>query len=95
MSESVQKFITYLTVERNSSEHTAAAYMRDIKQFCQLVFDDENFDNFSAVEADHARIFVVKLFEMKTGKSSTARKLSSLRSFFRFLLRRQSLYNNQ
>ncbi len=90
----LKRFENYLVNERNCSEHTVNAYIRDIKQFCQLVFQDENFNDFAVVDRDNARYFLVKLFENKTGKSSTARKLSSLRAFYRFLLREGIINEN-
>ena len=83
----LDRFENYLAVERNYSTHTVNAYIRDIRQFCQLVFQDSKFSDFAAVDRDNARHFLVRLFENETGKNSTARKLSSLRSFYRFLMR--------
>lgn len=94
MNDMLKNFEKYLLVERNSSDHTIDAYMRDIKQFCKMVFDDENFSDFTSVDQNHARIFQVKLFEEKISKNSTLRKLSSLRSFFRFLLREGLISEN-
>lgn len=94
MNDMLKNFEKYLLVERNSSDHTIDAYMRDIKQFSKMVFDDENFSDFTSVDQNHARIFQVKLFEEKISKNSTLRKLSSLRSFFRFLLREGLISEN-
>ena len=87
MSELLERFEKYLMYERNSSEHTSNAYIRDIRQFAELVFGDKKFSDFAAVDQNHARIFQVKLFEAELSKNSTLRKLSSLRSFYRFLMR--------
>lgn len=94
MNKLPEQFKNYLRTERNCSEHTLDAYMRDIKQFCKLVFDDENFSDFLIVDREHARIFLVKLFEEKLSKNSSLRKLSSLRSFYRFLLREGLIKEN-
>lgn len=94
MSNWVENFKKYLLYERNGSPHTADAYLRDIRQFCKLVFEDENFSDFASVDRNHARIFTVKLFEENKSKTSTSRKISSCRSFFRYLLREGVIENN-
>ena len=63
MDDWLKKFERYLIVERNGSEHTAAAYIRDIRQFFKLVFDDEEFSDYGAVDRDNARLLVIKLFD--------------------------------
>ena len=84
MDDWLKKFERYLIVERNGSEHTAAAYIRDIRQFFKLVFDDEEFSDYGAVDRDNARLLVIKLFDENVSANSSARKISSCRSFFRF-----------
>lgn len=94
MSDWLKKFENYLILERNGSEHTVDAYMRDIRQFCRMVMDDENFSDFAVVDQDHARTFMVRLFEEGISKTSIARKIASCRSFFRFLVREELLDSN-
>lgn len=94
MDDWLKKFERYLIVERNGSEHTAAAYIRDIRQFFKLVFDDEEFSDYGAVDRDNARLLVIKLFDENVSANSSARKISSCRSFFRFLLREGVVENN-
>ena len=94
MNDLLKNFENYLNTERNCSEHTVDAYMRDIRQFAKLVFDDENFSDFAITDRDHARVFQVKLFEQQLGRNSTLRKISSLRSFYRYLLREGVISEN-
>jgi integrase/recombinase XerC len=94
MIDRLKQFEIYLTVERNGSKHTADAYLRDIRQFCKLVMGDENFSDFTSVDNNHARLFMVKLFEENISKNSTGRKIASCRSFFRFLLREGVIESN-
>jgi integrase/recombinase XerC len=93
----IKEFDTYLSVERNASVHTRSAYRRDLVQF-------ENFLKSSgrgvkrevdagAIDAASVTSFVASLY-MRSSKASIARKLSTLRSFFRFLVTRGVLVSN-
>ena len=94
MSEQLNYYLRSLELERNASSHTIAAYRRDIVQFAELICGDPEFDQWGTVEADQARTFVFELFNRGESKSSIQRKLSALRSFFKFLLRQQVVKGN-
>lgn len=82
----LEEFIRHLRGERNASEHTVTAYAHDIIEFAQLVRNsDESFDDWKSVDLEQARTFQMKLFEAGDCKRSQRRKLSALRSFFRYL----------
>ena len=88
-------FIRYLRDERSASEHTIESYSLDIRQFVQLMRDGRpDFDAWSEVDQMDARTFLVRLHESEIGKTSILRKMSSLRSFFRFLLREETVTAN-
>lgn len=88
------QYIHYLKTERNASEHTISAYGRDIREFGSKIRDDENFSDWLSVDHDQARAFVMKLFEAGDSKRSIQRKLSALRSFYRFLLKHDLAESN-
>ena len=94
MSEQLNCYLRSLELERNASSHTIAAYRRDIVQFAELICGDPEFDQWETVETDQARTFVFELFNRGESKSSIQRKLSALRSFFKFLLRQQAVKGN-
>lgn len=88
MNASITDFINYLKNERNASSHTLDSYQRDILQFVRLVHDsDENFSAWDATDLYGARTLVTTLQAEGLGKASVMRKVSALRSFYRFLVR--------
>lgn len=88
--ETLQLFLRFLEGERNASAHTINSYRIDILQFAELSLDckaDQKQIPWTSATVADARSFVVKLQENGVGKTSTTRKLSALRSFYRFLER--------
>lgn len=85
---STDSFLDYLQYERNYSENTVARYREDIEQFCEFIQDKKN-GGIAPEEADAKviRKWVISLMK-KYAASSVNRKLSSLHSYYRFLLRR-------
>ncbi len=90
----IDDFCRYLRAERQASDHTIAGYRRDIGQFAALVAGDPDFDNWAEVDADQARTFLFELHQRGDSKSSMQRKLSALRSFFRYLQREERVGGN-
>lgn len=79
-------FETYLFAEKRYSEHTVAAYMMDVQsmfQFSQL----EAFTDLQEVSHHTVRAWIVDLVEMNLSNRSINRKLSSLRTFFKWAKR--------
>ncbi len=91
MQTLVQRFARYLDIERNLSPHTLKAYRRDVEEFRRFL--EEHFpetthgtDRLRRVDHRVLRRYLA-LLHGKNGKTSIGRKLSALRTFFRFLLR--------
>ena len=83
-----ESFLEYLSLERNYSERTVVSYEADLTQFeTYLKGVDEALD-YTVVDADLVRGWVMQLMEHQYTETSVNRKLSSLRSFYRYLLRK-------
>ncbi|MBR0453232.1 MAG: tyrosine recombinase XerC [Bacteroidales bacterium] len=82
----VEQFIQYLRYERNYSSHTVLAYRKDLEQFSHFLTDEYGVDDLSRADADMIRFWLLRLMEEGLSARSVNRKLSSLKSFWRYLL---------
>ncbi|MFU8780294.1 MAG: tyrosine recombinase [Kiritimatiellia bacterium] len=92
----VAGFVRYLEAERNASDHTLAAYLQDIEQFAGFVWETEHKAPYDWPQVDrfHARRFLMVFQKSGAAPATTARKLASLRSFFRYLEREAVIVTN-
>ncbi len=80
----LEKFIAYLQVEKRFSAHTVIAYQNDVQQFLDFSAIT-NIDELKEVSAKLIRGWMVQMIESGNENKSVNRKLSSLRSFYRWL----------
>ena len=93
-ADAVDDFMTYLEVERDASPHTRAAYRRDLQEVARLYAEREGAaPDPASFSVDDVREHVAALF-VTHDAASIARKLSALRSMFRFLLDRGRIESN-
>jgi integrase/recombinase XerC len=91
----VEQFVRHLVAERNASEHTVAGYLQDLAQFVALVWGKARPPyNWKQPDRFAARGFLVKFQKEGAAATTTRRKLSSLRSFYRFLEREEAIDRN-
>jgi integrase/recombinase XerC len=90
MQKHIFDFLTYLRNERNVSPHTLRGYLSDLEQLSTFLGDKK----LSNVDHQTLRRFIANLMQGEVKKSSIARKLSAIRSFFRYLNREGILANN-
>ncbi|MEK4441170.1 tyrosine recombinase XerC [Niallia sp. FSL K6-0077] len=93
LNNHVQAFIAYLQIEKNYSPYTIEFYTQDINQFFHFM-KDQVIDKLEDVSPSDVRIYLTELFSMQLARKTIARKISSLRSFYRFLLREKIVENN-
>ncbi|MES2620560.1 MAG: site-specific tyrosine recombinase/integron integrase [Bacteroidota bacterium] len=91
MHASVQSFFNYIEFERRYSKHTHEAYRNDLAQFGAFLEPYEK----QLKDATHTDIrnWIVSMMEQKTSARSVNRKISALKSFYKFLLRRGEIKN--
>ncbi len=82
-----ESFLKYLQYEKRYSAHTVRSYLDDLEQF--ISFCDFNEDNFEPVKINHKKIrsWIVNLVNNNISIRSVKRKISTLKSFYKFLLR--------
>lgn len=88
-----RSFLEYLEAERNYSSHTILSYETDLIAFCEFL-RIEGVENPNDIDRDLLRQFLARLFDEGFSKKSVARKVASLRSFFKFLKRRAAILSN-
>lgn len=88
MSMLINSFLDYLRYERNYSDYTIQAYSKDLSQFEEYVKAQmEGIFDPGRIDADIVRNWIIFLMDEKISPVSVNRKLSSLKSFFKFLMR--------
>jgi integrase/recombinase XerC len=89
MQKLIEQFLEHLRYERNVSAHTLRNYQSDLEQFSQFLTADEKRTAPEISEIDHLTIreWLATLHTAQKSKSSIARKLAALRTFFQFLVR--------
>ena len=95
MKQAIQKYLEYLRSVRNSSPHTVLNYGKDLQQFAAYLCPP-GVPTPAVADVTHQiiREYVGHLHSQKLERSSIARKLASLRSFFKFCVREGMLKEN-
>lgn len=85
----IKVFVDYLRFERNLSEKTIEAYQADLEAFKQFYKNLNSELSWKTIDSDIVRDWEVCMMDNGNTASSVNRRLSALRSFYRFLLRRK------
>ena len=87
----IEKFLDYLQLEKNYSSNTLSAYKRDLIQYNKFIV--ENNCNLEIENADYKiiRSWIVSLVSSNISNRSINRKVSSLKSFYKFLIKTDTI----
>lgn len=95
MQNYINRFLNHLNIEKNVSNHTITAYSKDLEQFVLFLSTFNNsIESFSDVSPKVVRQWVVDLHENEMTPRTIHRKISSVRSFYKYLQRQQVLEEN-
>jgi len=92
--ELLQAFIDYISYEKRFSKHTVQGYQSDLEQFFYFTRATYEIDTPVDVTRQVIRSWVIALMQSGQASTSVRRKISSLQSFYKFLLRKQILDHN-
>ena len=90
----VESFIKYLKFEKRFSQHTVTAYTNDLKQLSEFLIATFDLPKLEEAQHPHLRNWVVSLMDSGLTPRSVNRKIVSVKSFFKFLQRRELIEIN-
>ena len=90
--ESLNDFYLFLKKERNFSNNTIKSYMTDLYKFKKFLNDD-NYD-INKISRKQIRAFLSLEFDKKFSDRTIARRLASIKSYFKFLVKSEQIYSN-
>lgn len=97
MKQLVDKFLRYLEIERNSSPHTIISYRTDLEQFTEFITSEKNIassPDINKITRLDIRMWLGELSEQGLARSTMARKVASIRSFFKYCFKRGHIAKN-
>ena len=84
---SLEKFIEYLDIEKNYSKHTIIAYKTDLINFQDFLIESNYKVEIESADYKFIRLWIVKMVNEKISNRTINRKISSLKSFYKFLVK--------
>ena len=84
-------FRDYLQLEKNYSPHTVNAYLNDITSFNTFISNEFEQESLLEVNYSQIRSWIVSLVDAKISNVSVNRKIASLKSFYKFLLKTKQM----
>ncbi len=90
----ITSFLEYLSLEKKYSVHTIKAYKRDLISFQNFCIESYQQEKISDINYSQIRSWIVDLVESKVSNRSVNRKISSLKSFYKYLQKIKIIQNN-
>ncbi|MEJ6736254.1 MAG: tyrosine-type recombinase/integrase [Flavobacteriales bacterium] len=87
----ISEFCDYLSHQKRYSIHTVSAYKKDLEQFNQFLISDFDTNSFSESNSHIVRSWIVQLIENDISPRSINRKISTLKSFYKYLLKNNEI----
>ena len=89
-----ETFQDYLQFEKRYSDHTILSYRTDLEQFEQFIVEESGNADPSAADGKLIRSWVIRLMDSGQNTSTVNRKISTLKSFYKYLMREQQISTN-
>ena len=90
----IKSFIDYLSFEKKYSDHTITAYQNDLKTFQEFYIQEYQDDNLLTVNYPQIRAWIVSLVDAEISNRTINRKVSSLKSFYKFQQKAKQIEEN-
>ncbi len=96
MRRITDKYLSYLRIERNASPHTITSYRRDLEDFTDFlqIYDSESLDDVARINRFSIRAWMGHLSDNGLSNRSIGRKVSCLKSFFKYAFARGHVDQN-
>jgi len=94
LAERIEDFLHYLRFEKRYSNHTSEAYKRDLDQFKDFIYELFEIEDLNALQLFHFRTWLASLKDKKQAERTINRKISTLKSFYKFLMRQGFVQQN-
>ncbi|MBN1986028.1 MAG: tyrosine-type recombinase/integrase, partial [Prolixibacteraceae bacterium] len=94
MNNYQESFINYLKYEKRCSPHTVTAYKNDLDQFVQFCTTMVGEFHVKEIDSKSVRSWIVSLMENNTSPRSVSRKVTSVKVFFKYLMKEQVVSKN-
>ena len=83
----LDRYLEYINIEKRYSPNTIISYRKDLEDFAKFLLDTESIENLQKADKKMIKNFIIHLNNQKLSKRSINRKISTLKSFYNFLLR--------
>ena len=88
---SIDRYLNYITHEKKYSAHTCTAYEKNLNDFSDFCASHFELYNIEQVDYSQIRTWIISLVEKKNTNRTVNRKISVLRSYYKFLLRTEAI----